>query len=58
MVIGLLLIDTLGAMFLKALPLTGYFLAFTEIVPKIPGTFQSGTFLLYLMSSQKHPLSL
>ena len=27
-------------------------------VPKVPGIFLSGTFLLYSMSSQKHPLSL
>ena len=53
--------DTLGLagpIFLKALTLAGYFLAFTGIVPKVPVIFQSGTFLLNLMSSLKHPLSL
>ena len=35
-----------GAIFLKALTLTGYFLAFKGIVPKIPGIFQNGTFVL------------
>ena len=44
-----------GSIFLKALTLTGYFLAF---IPKVSGIFQSGTFLLYLMSSQKLPLSI
>ena len=44
--------------FLKASILTSYFLAFTGIVLKVPGISQSGTFLLFLMSSQKHPLSL
>ena len=34
------------------------FRPFTGIVPKVPGIFLSGTFLLFLMSSQKHPLSL
>ena len=47
-----------GSIFLKALTLTGYFLAFTGIVPKVPEIFQSGTFLLYLMNSPKHPLSI
>ena len=47
-----------GYKFLKALTLIGYFLVFTGIVPKVPGISQSGTFLLCLMSSQKHPLSL
>ena len=47
-----------GSTFLKALTLTGYFLVFTGIARKVPGMFQSGTFLLFLMSSQKHPLSL
>ena len=32
--------------------LTGYFLAFTGIVSKVPGMFQSGSFLWFLMSSQ------
>ena len=45
-----------GSIFLKALTLTSYFLAFTGIIPKVPGIFQSGTLLLYLMSSQKHPM--
>ena len=31
---------------------------FTGIVPKVPEIFQNGTFLLFLMSSPKHPLSL
>ena len=30
----------------------------TGIVPKVPGIFLSGTFLLFSMSSQKHPLRL
>ena len=47
-----------GSILLKALTLTGYLLVFTGIIPKIQGIFQSGTFLLFLMSSQKHPLSL
>ena len=38
--------------------ITGYSPVFTGIVPKVPGIFQNGTFLLYSMSSQKHPLSL
>ena len=46
------IVDTLGQTFI------GYSPAFTGIVPKVPGTFPSGTFLLFLMSSQKHPLSL
>ena len=29
-----------------------------HIIPKVPGIFLSGTFLLFSMSSQKHPLSL
>ena len=32
--------------------------SFLFFVPKVPGIFQNGTFLLYSMSSQKHPLSL
>ena len=55
------IVDTLGqadSIFLKALTLTGCFLAFTAIVQKVPGIFQSGAFLLFLMSSQKHPLNL
>ena len=45
-----------GSIFLKCPTLTGYVLAFTGIVPKVPGIFQSGTFPFYLMSSQKHTL--
>ena len=37
---------------------TGYSPVFTGIVPKVPGIFQNGTFLLFSMSSQKYPLSL
>ena len=48
----------MGCIFLKAPTLTGYFLAFTGIVPKVPGNFLSGSLLLYLMTSQKLPLSL
>ena len=38
--------------------LTGYSPVSTGIVPKVPENFLSGTFLLFSMSSQKHPLSL
>ena len=47
-----------GTIFQKAQTFTGYSTVFTGIVPKVPGIFQNGTFLLYSMSSQKHPLSL
>ena len=47
-----------GSMFPKAHTLKGYSPVFTGIVSEVPGIFLSGTFLLYLMSSQKHPLSL
>ena len=40
-----------GSIFLKALTLTGYFLAFTGINPK-SRNLPKRTFLLYLMSSQ------
>ena len=43
-----------GSIFLKALTLTGYFLAFTEIFPKVPGISQSRTFL-FLNELTKHP---
>ena len=52
------IVDTLGSIFPKAQTLTGYCPVLTGIIPKVPGTFQNGTFLLYLMSSQKHPFSL
>ena len=42
------ILDPAGAIFLKALTLTGFFLVFTGIIPKDSGIFQSGTFLLYL----------
>ena len=44
-----------GTIFPKAPALTGYFPAYTGIIPKIPGTFLNRTFLLYLMSSQNAP---
>ena len=44
-----------GSIFLKALILTNYFLAFTGILPKVPGISQSGT-LLFLNELTKHPL--
>ena len=43
------IVDTLGP---------AGFPVFTGIVPRVPGIFQNGTFLLFSMSSQKHPLSL
>ena len=55
------IVDTLGpagSIFPKVQTLTGYSPVFTGIVPKISGIFLSGTFLLYLLSSQKHPLRL
>ena len=55
------IVDTLGPAGLhisQSSDLTGYSPVFTEIIPKVPGIFLSGTFLLYSMSSQKHPLSL
>ena len=42
----------------KVQTFTGYSPAFTGIVPKVPGIFQNGIFLLYLVSSPNHPLSL
>ena len=42
----------------KVQTFTGYSPVFTGIVPKVPGIFQNGTFLLFSMSSQKRPLSL
>ena len=48
----------LGTIFHKAQTLTGCSQVFTGIVQKVPGIFLSGTFLLYSMSSQKHPFSL
>ena len=47
-----------GSISPKVQTLIGYFPVFTGIFPKVPGIFLSGTFLLYSMSSQKHPLSL
>ena len=44
--------------FPKVQTLTGCCPVFTGIVPKVPGIFQNGTFLLCLMNSPKHPLSL
>ena len=61
MVIGLLLLTPwaqLGTTFPKAQSLTGYSPVFTGITPKVPRILRNGTFLLYLMSSPKHPLSL
>ena len=55
------IVDTLaqqGSIYPKVQTLTGYSPVFTGIVPKVPGIFLSGTFLLFSMSSQKHPLSL
>ena len=55
------IIDTLASwatILHKVQTFTGYSPAFTGIIPKVPGIFLSGTFLLFLMSSQKHPLSL
>ena len=47
-----------GSISLRVQTLTGCSPVFTGIVPKVPGIFLSGTFLLFSMSSQKHPLSL
>ena len=47
-----------GSISPKVQTLTGYSPVFTGIIPKVPGIFLSGTFLLCLMSSLKHPLSL
>ena len=47
----------MGTIFLKAQTLTGCSPVFIGIVPKVPGIFQNGTFLLFLMISPKHPLS-
>ena len=47
-----------GSISPKVQTLTGYSPVFTEIGPKVPEIFLSGTFLLCSMSSQKHPLSL
>ena len=52
------LVDFSGSLFPKAQTLTGYSPVLAGIVPKVSGIFQNGTFLLYLTSSQKHPLSL
>ena len=43
-----------GSIFLIALTLTGYFLAFTGIFPKVPGISPSGTFL-FLNELMRHP---
>ena len=48
----------LSTIFPKAKTLTGCAPVFTGIVPKVPGIFQNGTFLLFLMNSPKHPLRL
>ena len=45
------------SIFLKALTVTGYFLPFIGIVPKVPEISQSGKFLFFLMSSLKRPLT-
>ena len=42
----------------KVQTFTGYSPVFTGIIQKVPGIFQNETFLLFSMSSQKHPLSL
>ena len=47
-----------GSISLKVQTLTRYSPVFTGIIPKVPGIFLSGTFLLFSMSSQKHLLSL
>ena len=44
-----------GTILHKVQTFTGYSPVFTRIVPKVPGIFLSGTFLLFSMSSQKHP---
>ena len=43
------IVDTLGPM---DQTFTGYSSVFTEVVQKVPGTFQNGTFLLFSMSSK------
>ena len=45
-----------GTILHKVQTFTGYSPVFTGIVPKVPGIFVSKTFLLFSMSSQKHPL--
>ena len=50
------IVGTLGPMGLHISQ--SYSPVFTGIVPKVPGTFLRRTFLLFSMSSQKHPLSL
>ena len=52
------IVDTLGPAGHHIAQSLRYSPAFIGIVPKVPGIFLSGTFLLFLMSSQKHPLSL
>ena len=47
-----------GTILHKVQTFTGYSPVSTGIVPKVPGIFHNGTFLLFSMSSQKHPLSL
>ena len=47
-----------GTILYKVQTFTGYSPVSKGIVPKVPGIFLSGTFLLFSMSSQKHPLSL
>ena len=42
----------------KVQTFTGSSPVFTGIVQNVPGIFQNGTFLLFSVSSQKHPLSL
>ena len=44
-----------GSIFPKVQILTHYSPVFTGIISKAPGIFLSGTFLLYSMSSEKHP---
>ena len=59
MVMGLLLLTPwaqLGTISPKAQTLTGYSPVFTGIVPKVPGIFQNGTYLLYLMNSPFEPM--
>ena len=55
------IIDTLGPTGLRIFQssdLNRSLSSFTGIVPKVPGIFLNGTFLLFSMSSQKHRLSL
>ena len=40
-----------GSIFLKTQTLTGYSPVFTGMIPKVPGIFQNGTFLLCSMTS-------